>query len=410
MRLAFLTHEPFHPPTGGGSAEARYLVEELRRRGHGVHVFAPDGPDRRDVTRELGIAWTPFLAWRMGRYTRLRTLKYLLYPHALTRLVGAVAARVRAFDGILAQHTIAAVAAGRLKRRLRLPVIFNYLDFLTGFMESWPAWLMPRPVLRRLNRFEMTLPSRAPADGVLTVSEVLANRIAATGYPRARLCPIQYGYDARRFQFDEAAVPSRFDGPPVVVMHGSFDHHHLGPIAEEAFARVHAARPEVRFRLVGRRTPALARFLGAAARKGFSRAVEHVDFVPYDRVAMELSRCRLGIVPYEGTGGTHCAFVAKAVEYLALGLPVVSTSLEAIQLYFREEPLVRFAGFDGATFAAAILERLDEPAELTASRTREASLRVARELDWPVVTGRAVDFIERILRKATDRERGQTGT
>jgi hypothetical protein len=41
MRLAFLTHEPFYPPSGGGSAEAVYLVEELVRRGHEVHIMAP---------------------------------------------------------------------------------------------------------------------------------------------------------------------------------------------------------------------------------------------------------------------------------------------------------------------------------------------------------------------------------
>ena len=397
MRLAFLTHEPFHPPTGGGSAEARYLVEELRRRGHRVHVFAPDGPDRRAVERELGIAWHPFLAWKMGRYTRLRTLKYLLYPRALARLVQAVAARAPAFDGIIAQHTIAAVAAGRLKRRLGLPVVFNFLDFLTGFMESWPRWSMPGPVLRRLKHFETTLPVRASADGVLTVSESLADRLATAGYARERLCPIGYGYDAAGFRFDEASLAARFDGPPVVVMHGSFDRHHLGAIAEDAFARVHAARPDVRFRLVGRKTAALASFLAAARRRGFARAVEHVAFLPYDRVAGELERCRVGLVPYQGTSGTHCAFVAKAVEYLGLGLPVVSTSLEAIQLYFRDEPLIRFAGFDGAVFAKAVLEWIEEPPETIAPLARSAAIRVARELDWRVVTGRAVEFIERTL-------------
>ena len=45
MRLAFLTHEPFHPPSGGGSAEAVYLVEEFVRRGHEVHLFGPEFPD-----------------------------------------------------------------------------------------------------------------------------------------------------------------------------------------------------------------------------------------------------------------------------------------------------------------------------------------------------------------------------
>ena len=32
LRIAFLTHEPFYPPSGGGSAEAVYLVEEMARR------------------------------------------------------------------------------------------------------------------------------------------------------------------------------------------------------------------------------------------------------------------------------------------------------------------------------------------------------------------------------------------
>lgn len=407
MRLAFLTHEPFHPPTGGGSAEARYLVEELRRRGHRMHVIAPDGPDRRDVERELGILWHPFLAWEMGRYTRLRTLKYLLYPHALTRLVQAVAARAPAFDGIVAQHTIAAVAAGRLKRKLGVPVVFNFLDFLTGFMESWPRWLMPRSLLRRLNQFETKLPTRAAADGVLTVSDVLANRLQAAGYPGERLRPIYYGYDAGRFSFDADAMHARFQGPPVVVMHGSFDHHHLGPIAEEAFARVHAARPDVRFRLIGRMTRALAGFLATARRRGFAGSVEHTDFLPYDQVAKALKHCRVGLVPYQGTSGTHCAFVAKAVECLGLGLPVVSTSLEAIQLYFRDEPLIRFADFDGGAFAKAVLAWLEEPADAVAPLAEAAAARVARELDWWAVTARAGDFIERTL--ASERRGGGGG-
>src|SRR5947208_3590207 len=45
MRVAFLTHEPFYPPSGGGSAEAVYLVQELIQRGHEVHLFCPAFPD-----------------------------------------------------------------------------------------------------------------------------------------------------------------------------------------------------------------------------------------------------------------------------------------------------------------------------------------------------------------------------
>lgn len=393
MRLALLTHEPFDPPTGGGSAEARYLVEELRHRGHAVQVFSPPGEARGDLERELGIRWHRFTRWRMGRYTRLRTLKYLLYPGALAHWATRELA-ASPVDGILAQHAISSVAAARLKRRMNVPVVLNFLDFLTGFMAAWPGWLMPKPALRRLNRYEIELPMRAAAEGVLTVSDPLANRFAAAGYARERLCPIYYGYDSKAFRFDAVAVAARASGPPVVVMHGSFDHHHLGPIAVEAMRRVHAARPEVRLRLIGRETPALRAFMGQAAAAGFRAMIDHREFVPYAQVASELAGCQVGIVPYQETPGTHCAFVAKAVEYLGLGLPVVSTSLEAIRLYFREEPLIRFAGFAGAPFAAAILSWLDQPVAERAALAPVAADRVARELDWRAIARRAVDFVE----------------
>ena len=67
MRLAFLTHEPFYPPSGGGSAEAIYLVQEFRRRGHEVHLFCPRVADAAAVRRDFGVTLTEFKTWRMGR-------------------------------------------------------------------------------------------------------------------------------------------------------------------------------------------------------------------------------------------------------------------------------------------------------------------------------------------------------
>src|SRR5438093_9491058 len=51
MRVAFLTHEPFYPPSGGGSAEAVYLVQELIQRGHDVHLFCPAFPEPERIQR-----------------------------------------------------------------------------------------------------------------------------------------------------------------------------------------------------------------------------------------------------------------------------------------------------------------------------------------------------------------------
>ena len=65
MRIAFLTHEPFHPPSGGGSAEAIYLVREMVRRGHEVHLFCPEFPDAEAKAAEFGITPHLFKRWKM---------------------------------------------------------------------------------------------------------------------------------------------------------------------------------------------------------------------------------------------------------------------------------------------------------------------------------------------------------
>lgn len=397
MRLGFLTHEPFYPASGGGSAEAAYVVRELVRRGHEVHVFGPQDHAPQQVAREFGICLHRFTRWPMGRYTRFRNAKYLRYPGALARQVAAVAQTVR-FDLLLSQHAIAAVAAGRLKQPLRIPVVMNFLDHLTGFLETWPFWRMPPPALTLLKRYELSLPHRFNADAILTVSDPLADRFAAAGYPRERIHPLYYGYDAAVFPFRPEVVAARPAAPPRIVMHGSFDHHHLQRIALEAVARVRAERPDARFEFIGRDTEAWRRFARAAERRGLGGALHHQGFVPYTDIAAPLASAAVGMVPYEESAGTHCAFVAKVVEYLALGLPVACTPLEGLRRYFHDEPLVRFSRFDGASFGETLLGWLREPASARMAWAEPAARRVREELDWSVICRRAADVVEGVAR------------
>ena len=392
LRIAFLTHEPFYPPSGGGSAEAVFLVEEMIRRGHSVHVFGPQIADAAAVATQFGVILHPFQGWEMGRYARLRNLKYLAYPFFLERMV-ASAGRGQ-FDLIFSQHAISAVAAGKLKQRLGLPVVMNFPDLLTGFMETWPPYVAPKPVVQALMRYEISLPVRYHVDGVCAISDEFADRLAARGYPRARICPIYYGYDAQAFPL--RARPPAAGQPPVVVMHGSFDAHHLGAIAFEAVRTVVAKRPETVFRFVGRRTAGLEKFLDRArALPGFQ--FEATGFTPYAEVSQRLASATVGIVPYEESAGTHCAFVAKIVEYVATGLPTVCTPLKSVRAYFKHDPLVKFADFSGPDFGGKILEWLAAPAASWQPHAEASSARVRAELDWRPLCRKAVDFATQIV-------------
>jgi glycosyltransferase involved in cell wall biosynthesis len=393
LRIAFLTHEPFYPPSGGGSAEAVYLVEEMVRRGYEVHVFCPQISDAASVEKKFHIRLHQFDKWEMGRYARLRNFKYLAYPFFLEHMV-AIASRETKFDLLLSQHAISAVAAGKLKPKLGLPVVMNFPDLLTGFMETWPGYLAPKPIVEALKRFEISLPSRYLVDGVLTVSDTLADYFAGRGFSREKILPIYYGYASEYFPLRKQSPPKA--QPPVVVMHGSFDAHHLGKIALDAVQFVATKRPGVVFRFVGKRTTALENFL-LRAKSIPNFKFESTGFVPYAEVSKYLADASVGIIPYEESAGTHCAFVAKIVEYVASGLPAVSTPLKSIQDYFKKDPMVRFAKFDGADFGREITSWFDEPPQNWQTHASESAARVKFELDWQPLCGKAIDFVEQVF-------------
>jgi glycosyltransferase involved in cell wall biosynthesis len=419
LRIAFLTHEPFYPPSGGGSAEAVYLVQEMVRRGHEVHVFGPMIPEAEAVAKKFGVVLHQFQKWEMGRYAKLRNFKYLVYPFFLERMViTAVVGDSKnqtpplpgpllppasgregdrsgglKFDLVFSQHAISAVAAGKLKKKLGVPVVMNFPDLLTGFMETWPAYVAPKPVVQALMRYEISLPVRYGVDGVCAISDEFTDRLAGRGYPREKICPIYYGYDAQAFPLRQQLPPA--GAPPVVVMHGSFDAHHLGEIAFEAVKTVVAKRPDTVFRFVGRRTAGLEKFLQRAqAIPGFKS--DEPGFTPYAEVSAKLASATVGIVPYEESAGTHCAFVAKIVEYVATGLPTVCTPLRSVQGYFKNDPLVKFAGFDGVSFGEKILEWLATPVGEWQPHAEKSSARVRAELDWQPLCCKAVEFAEKV--------------
>jgi glycosyltransferase involved in cell wall biosynthesis len=154
------------------------------------------------------------------------------------------------------------------------------------------------------------------------------------------------------------------------------------------------------FRFIGQRTAALNRLLGLMRREHPNAKIECTGFLPYAEVARRLAGASVGLVPYEASRGVHCAFVAKIVEYLAMGLPVASTPLDSAMRYFSDEPLARFSGFDGASFAEKILGWLDEPLARRQALAPPAMEKVKARLDWRVISRKAVDFIETTRQKA----------
>ena len=397
MRIFLLSHEPLYPPTGGGSSEAVFLVKELISRGHQVTFIGPlhDSMTSENLESLMGVDIVSFKSFKMGRYAKLRTLKYLLYPFFLSQHIEC-ALRSKNCDLIIGQHSISSVAAGWVGLRKEIPVVMNFLDFLTGFMDTWPEHLMPKPFLYFLKRFELSLPMRFRASGVLCISDALRHRFQSLEYADSKMMNMYFGFDQSAFPYIKNSSEdfNTHTNPVKLVMHGSMDNHHLGPVLLQALKEITSKESHRVFELhfVGMVTSHLDGFMEELHDQGIPVKVVTHGFIEYNLIAKTINKAHIGLVPYEENDGSHCAFVAKAVEYAAVGLPVVATKLEGLQKYFQEIPTFKFSNFSGQSFGSMILEMCDDYP--SCELIERASDKVHAELSWKNIAEKVVDFIE----------------
>jgi teichuronic acid biosynthesis glycosyltransferase TuaH len=85
--------------------------------------------------------------------------------------------------------------------------------------------------------------------------------------------------------------------------------------------------------------------------------VHYVGPVPFEELPQWFARLDVGLTPYADTAFNRASFPLKTLEYLAAGLPVVSTALPASRRLAEETPDIQIApDFADAVVAAASAE------------------------------------------------------
>jgi polysaccharide biosynthesis protein PslH len=192
-------------------------------------------------------------------------------------------------------------------------------------------------------------------DQVIAVSERDAHKFHSE-YGLERVTAIPTGVDLDYFAYAEAAEADDATAGRAaeVVFVGSMDSAaNIGGVEfflREVWPRVLAALPQARFRVVGRHPPAA---LVASGRRAGN--VEFTGSVPDVRPFMRAAQ--VSVIPLLVGGGTRI----KAFESMAIGCPVVSTTLgvEGLSLDPGEHYL---AGDSAESMAAGVLQLLRDPA------------------------------------------------
>jgi glycosyltransferase involved in cell wall biosynthesis len=101
---------------------------------------------------------------------------------------------------------------------------------------------------------------------------------------------------------------------------------------------------------------------------------------PVHAIPERISDCNVGLVPLEISSITNYALPLKLLEYVSLGLPVVTVRNKAISYYFCEEDCIFFEWNEPSSLSAAMDRIAGNPELLLAYRERSVALR--SRLSW----------------------------
>ncbi len=359
MRLLFVSEA-----TGwtGGAGQILMSAVELRRRGHEVAVACPAAVENgsSSLRARLAAADVPVHALEIRREIDLTA------ANRLRRL-----ARDWAADIIHAHHPQAhAVALAALHLAAGPPLVVTRRVIFP--VRSNPLSLY-KYRSRRVSRY-------------VAVCEAVARELESAGVARERIRVVPSAVEMERFEAARRARAQVRDGrPPIVMMVGNFSPIKGHEVLLRAAKIVIRERPDVRFRLVGRRTEALA---GVVRAMGLAR---HVDLLGerWD-ISELLAQSHLFAMPslQEGIG-------TALIEAQAAMVPVVASAVGGLpEVVTGGSTGLLVAPGDHESLAGGLLRLLRDPASAA-----EMALRGYERVRELFGRERAVDRLEAVYRE-----------
>ncbi|MFA5130671.1 MAG: glycosyltransferase [Patescibacteria group bacterium] len=164
------------------------------------------------------------------------------------------------------------------------------------------------------------------------------------------------------------APNNRGNNKPVIIYHGATQAWRFN---WKLYLSVAALCPQYEFKIYthGKHVPTMLRFPGN---------VRVLEWLPPQDLCRVLEVCSLGFMPYELAEPTLSGFPLKMFEYLAAGLPVVSTRLPEVE---RFADCVALCDNDPGQAAALIRTAINNDS----AEHRAARRSLAEKYSWPTL-------------------------
>ena len=395
-RAARLAESPDHAGPAPGNGSHPHDAPRRRLRVAMVHIsdFRLDSRIQRQA-RALAERGDEVDLVCVGEREELRVGDGVIrvHPVAAEKAAGGASAYLRDYGRFLAR-ALWRLTALDMRRRFDLVEVHNMPDLLTAAalgprLRGTPVILNMHDTFPELfatkygrpegDRLEALLEveerlSAALASRVVTVTDQARLRVEGRGVGVGRTTVVMNSPDERVFGPARTPVQWPAEGPLRVLYHGGLAPRFGVQTLIEAWTHLRERAPRLHLRVCGSgedrdRLAALAAEIDP----------ERIDVaprpVPFERIPAELQAAHIGVVPTLHDRFTELLLPVKLLEYVHMGLPVVSSRLPGISGYFSEHELREFAPGDPGDLARAIESVCADP-----HAARERAARATQKL------------------------------
>ena len=236
--------------------------------------------------------------------------------------------------------------------------------------------------------------STAFADKVITVSDAIRNILVSRGVPADKITVVMNSADDRLFRLAGKSAIRNPQSAMVLSYHGLLsDIYDLGVVLR-ALVRLRPQIPGIKFLVIGS-GPQEAKYKNMVSKLGISDMVSFLGHQSQEKVVKILTGVDIGVVPLKGVGFTQLAFPTKLVEYVALGIAVITAGRRTVMQYFSSDAVSFYTPDDKSSLADAILELHRNPEKRTAL-TKRAS-ECYSQISWEVMKSRYYNMIAHMI-------------
>jgi glycosyltransferase involved in cell wall biosynthesis len=367
-------------PKGTLSARMLPLAQALVRRGHHASIVAPpvqnpQDAGRRDVYDGVPVIHTP-LPTLPGPAGVAQQVQSLLRAALAERPDVMHLFKPKGYSGL----------AALLLRLLQphLPLVVDTDDW-----EGWGGWndLLPYPLAaKRLFAWqERDLPRRAAA--VSVASRTLQAQVWGFGVPPGRVFYLPNGVEESgtgdwRLGTRQSQSPVADTQSPTMLLYTRFWEFDLRYLVA-ALVPIMAGCPAARLLVVGRGERGEEReLLRLAERAGIAASIDYRGWIEPHAIPALLDSADLALVPMDDTLINRARGLAKLLELMAAGLPIVAGQVGQTAEYIEDgRSGLLVPPSDPAALARAALALLADPA-LRARLGQRAQARVAQHYTW----------------------------